>query len=44
MISDFKEELKTQNIEYEDDWRIAGYNSPFTLPFCRTNEIWIRVK
>uniref|UniRef100_A0A7S2G1N8 SOUL heme-binding protein n=2 Tax=Octactis speculum TaxID=3111310 RepID=A0A7S2G1N8_9STRA len=26
------------------DWQLAQYNPPFTLPWFRTNEIWLPIK
>ena len=29
--------------DYKLDWQVAQYHPPFTLPFCRLNEIWIKL-
>lgn len=37
--------LKEDNIDVgaEPDWSVAQYNPPFTLPFLRRNEIWVKL-
>jgi hypothetical protein len=42
--SDFKNELKKDNLEPIGEAVLARYNSPFQLWFLRRNEIWTEIK
>ena len=33
--------LKARGMEHEDDWRVAGYNPPWTIPQLRRNEVLV---
>ena len=36
--------LDSQGLDYEDDWRLAGYNPPWTIPQLRRNEILVTLR
>ena len=36
--------LDGRGIEYESDWRVAGYNPPWTIPQLRRNEVLITLR
>ena len=36
--------LAAQGLEHAADWRVAGYNPPFTLPAMRRNEVLVTLR
>lgn len=44
LYADLKSMLDRDNIDYTGVWQFAGYDPPSTLPFLRTNEIWVKLK
>ena len=36
--------LETRGIEHESDWRVAGYNPPWTIPQLRRNEVQVTLR
>lgn len=36
--------LARKGLEHAADWRIAGYNPPFTLPAMRRNEVFVTLR
>ena len=36
--------LKARGMEHEDDWRVAGYNPPWTIPPLRRNEVLVTLR
>ena len=36
--------LDARGLEYEDDWRVAGYNPPWTVPQLRRNEVLVTLR
>lgn len=44
LYEELKSMLDRDNVDYTGIWQFAGYDPPSTLPFLRTNEIWIKLK
>lgn len=36
--------LERDGVEYTSEWQSAGYDPPFTLPFMKRNEVWIKLE
>ena len=36
--------LKARGMEHEDEWRVAGYNPPWTIPQLRRNEVLVTLR
>lgn len=36
--------LESRGLEYEGDWRVAGYNPPWTIPQLRRNEVLVSLQ
>ena len=36
--------LKARGMEHADDWRVAGYNPPWTIPQLRRNEVLVTLR
>jgi len=42
-LASFLSSLKLENISFTDEWKLARYNSPFTISYFRTNELWVKL-
>ena len=43
LYTDFINDLTKDGFKFSDEWRLARYNPPFTIPFLRKNELWVSI-